>query len=179
VVPPLIGKSWWDSWKNVTWGGKKLLSQHQHAKKPGITGKNASCFVTCYISIMVCMHQKRKCLWRGRLMSCTVSVVTCIVLFAVFCSLKPLWWLTHEKPWSSNLMKFVMAHVSWSYSLLVCRVIAYIESGGLGKHQARNYFGEANMRKRCRVSMNQTMRSIKGEQSWWITASDEYLILHF
>jgi hypothetical protein len=38
-------------------------------------------------------------------------------------------------------------------------------SGGIEKHQARNYFGEGNMRKRGRVSMNQAMQSIVGEQS--------------
>ena len=55
-------------------------------------GKNSSWCVTCLTYMMVCILYKRKCLWRGRLMSLLYWYVTCTIL-VLNCSPKSRWWL--------------------------------------------------------------------------------------
>ncbi len=43
-------------------------------QKPVCAGKDSSWFVTCSTYMMVCINHKRKCVWRGRLMSLLCSV---------------------------------------------------------------------------------------------------------
>ncbi len=92
-LAPMIGDTG-GSRKNKTSVRKKiLLSQYQNAKKPDVTGKNTSWCMTCHTLMLVCMYHKRKCLWRGRLMSLLCSVCDMYNLLSLYYSPKSRWWL--------------------------------------------------------------------------------------
>ena len=78
-LAPTIGGSVWLAENIKPPWGKKSCQAYASMQKPGCAGKNSSWFVTFSTYMMVCMGYKRKCLWRGRLLSSLCSVVTCTI----------------------------------------------------------------------------------------------------
>jgi hypothetical protein len=75
--------------------------------------------VTYSTYMMVCSNHKRKCLWRGRLMSWLCSVVTCTI-YCYYSTLRSQDDDFHpHKTLNVHRMKFVIVHGSLSYRLIL------------------------------------------------------------
>ena len=120
VTHPHDWRLWWLKEKNPQWGEKsfELIPACKNLVSQVKTLADA-----WHVSMLVCMYHKCKCLWRGRLMSVTVSLWS-IIMFVVFL-LSNIIMLTYicMKPWVFNSRKFVIVQVSQSYRLLVCSII--------------------------------------------------------
>ena len=89
---------------------------HLQVKTLSGAGKNSSWFVTCFTDMIVCINHKRKCLWKGRLMSLCGSFVTFTSHFFMFSPKS--WWL--PSTWNLDcLIVCVKVHGSLSYRLFL------------------------------------------------------------